>query len=159
MEGITTFLWFDGNAEEAANFYVSVFPNSEINDVSRYGEVGPGQSGQVMTVAFTLNGRPFIALNGGPEHASFNLAVSFMINCESQEEVDYYWDALGKGGKEIQCGWLTDRFGLPWQIIPTALPELLSDPDRDKAQRAMKAMLEMTKIDINKLREAAKASA
>ncbi len=112
-----------------------------------------------MTVAFTLNGRPFIALNGGPEHASFNLAVSFMINCESQEEVDYYWDALGKGGKEIQCGWLTDRFGLPWQIIPTALPELLSDPDRDKAQRAMKAMLEMTKIDINKLREAAKASA
>jgi len=159
MEGITTFLWFDGNAEEAANFYVSVFPNSEINDVSRYGEVGPGESGQVMTVAFTLNGRPFIALNGGPEHASFNLAVSFMINCESQEEVDYYWDALGKGGKEIQCGWLTDRFGLPWQIIPTALPELLSDPDRDKAQRAMKAMLEMTKIDINKLREAAKASA
>lgn len=151
MERITTFLWFDDNAEEAANFYVSVFPNSQITDVARYGEAGPGDPGSVMTVAFTLNGQPFVALNGGPEHASFNLAISFVVNCDSQKEVDYYWDALSKGGKPIQCGWLTDKYGLPWQIIPSALPQLLMDPDREKAQRAMKAMLQMTKIEIDKL--------
>ena len=151
MQGITTFLWFDDQAEEAANFYVSLFPNSSITDIARYGEAGPGEPGKVMTVAFTLNGHPFVALNGGPENATFNLAISFVVNCDSQKEVDYYWDALTKGGEPNQCGWLTDKYGVPWQIIPSALPKLLMDPDRDKAQRAMKAMLGMTKIDIEKL--------
>ncbi len=155
MKGISPFLWFDTQAEEAANFYVSVFPNSKITDIARYGEVGPGEPGSVMTVAFELDGQPFVALNGGPEF-KFNLAISFFVNCDDQAEVDRLWNALSAdGGAPNQCGWLTDKYGVPWQIIPTALPELLSDPDRERSQRAMKAMLGMTKIDIAELERAA----
>ena len=155
MQKITPFLWFDTQAEEAARFYTSVFPDSSIDEISRYGESGPGPAGSVMVVSFTLVGQRYTALNGGP-HFAFNQAVSFVVNCESQEEVDRYWDALlADGGKPIQCGWLTDKFGLPWQITPTVLVELLSDPDAAKSQRVMKAMMEMVKIDIPTLQRAA----
>ncbi len=154
MEEIIPCLWFDTEGEEAATFYTSLFPNSKICDVARYGSAGPRPEGTVMTVNFELDGRKFLALNGGPDF-TFNEAVSFQVICESQEEVDRYWNALSEGGEECPCGWLKDRFGLSWQIIPSALPRLLSNPDKDKAQRVMAAMLEMRKIEIADLERAA----
>jgi predicted 3-demethylubiquinone-9 3-methyltransferase (glyoxalase superfamily) len=150
---ITPFLWFDTQAEEAANYYVSVFKNAKIKSVKRYGGEGPGKAGTVMTVAFELEGQPFVGLNGGP-HYTFSPATSFVINCTSQEEVDHYWDKLLDGGQAQQCGWLTDKFGVTWQIVPTVLMELLQDKDRVKAGRVMQAMLQMIKIDIAALRRA-----
>ena len=154
MQKITPCLWFDTEGEEAANFYTSVFKNSRILNVSRYGEAGPRPAGTVMTVDFELDGQEFVALNGGPEF-TFNEAVSFQVNCTTQEEVDEYWSRLTDGGEPGPCGWLKDRYGVSWQIVPTALNELLSDPDPARAQRAMKAMLQMGKIDIATLRSAA----
>ncbi len=153
LQKITPFLWFDHQAEEAARFYVSIFPNSKVAKVVRYGAAGPGPPGSAMTVAFELEGQSFVALNGGP-HFKFTEAVSFVVNCLTQEEVDSYWEKLSAGGSEVQCGWLKDQFGLSWQIVPTALPELLSDPDPEIAQRVMKAMLKMKKLDIRALQEA-----
>lgn len=153
MPKITPFLWFDDQAEEAAQFYVSVFPNSKIGNVSRYGDAGPGPKGSAMTVSFELDGQAFTALNGGPVF-KFSEAISFFVNCESQAEVDHYWDALCEGGQPGQCAWLKDRFGVSWQIVPTALPRLIGGPDPVKANRAMQAMLKMTKIDIAKLQAA-----
>ena len=150
---ITPFLWFDQQAEEAAAFYTSIFPNSNITKVVRYGEAGPGPAGSAMTVAFELDGQSFVALNGGP-HLKFSEAISFVVNCQTQQQVDTYWEKLSAGGTEVQCGWLKDKFGLSWQIVPTALPELLSDPDPQKSQRVMKAMLSMKKIDVAALRKA-----
>jgi predicted 3-demethylubiquinone-9 3-methyltransferase (glyoxalase superfamily) len=150
-------LWFDTEGEEAVNFYVSVFPNSRIVDVSRYGPAGPREEGTVMTVTFELDGQRFVALNGGPEF-TFSEALSFQIGCESQEEVDCYWTALSAGGEEGPCGWLKDRFGLSWQVVPTALPRLLGDPDRERSQRVMRAMLQMKKIQIAELERAAAAA-
>lgn len=150
---ITPFLWFDNNAEEAANFYTSIFKNSEVLSVSRYGEVSPGQPGAVMTISFILDGQPFTALNGGP-HFKFSEAISFFVNCETQEEVDELWEKLTDGGEESQCGWLKDKFGLSWQIVPTALGELLGDPDPEKSKRVMQAMLQMHKIDVATLQRA-----
>jgi predicted 3-demethylubiquinone-9 3-methyltransferase (glyoxalase superfamily) len=164
MPKITPFLWFDDKAEEAAEFYVSVFNarpgstgDSEILGVSRYGEAGPGKPGSAMTVSLRLEGQEITALNGGPDHR-FTDAFSFFVNCETQEEVDHFWAALTEGGEEGPCGWLTDRYGLSWQIIPTALPELLGDPDPGRSQRAMQSMLQMRKIDIAGLRRAAEAA-
>ncbi|MGH3366024.1 MAG: VOC family protein [Nocardioidaceae bacterium] len=154
MQKTTPCLWFDTQAEEAANHYVSIFGNSRIVEVSRYGDAGPREAGTVMTVDFELDGQRFIGLNGGPDFA-FNEAVSFQVNCESQQEVDEFWEKLGQGGEHGPCGWLKDKYGVSWQIIPTALGELISDPDPERAQRAMKAMLAMGKIDIAALREAA----
>jgi predicted 3-demethylubiquinone-9 3-methyltransferase (glyoxalase superfamily) len=153
VKNITPFLWFDKDAEEAANFYVSVFPNSKLGSVARYGEAGPGEAGSVMTVEFELDGQRFVALNGGPEF-KFTEAVSFVINCETQEEVDDYWAKLSDGGEEGPCGWLKDRYGLSWQVVPTVLVELLKDSDPAKAQRVMRAMLQMGKIEIEALRRA-----
>jgi predicted 3-demethylubiquinone-9 3-methyltransferase (glyoxalase superfamily) len=153
MQKIKPFLWFDNQAEEAANFYTSLFDNSRILEVSRYGEAGPGEPGSVMTVEFELEGQQFIALNGGPEF-TFTEAVSFLISCETQEEVDQLWEKLSAGGEKGPCGWLKDRYGLSWQVIPKALNELLADPDREKAQRVMQAMLQMGKIEIEGLRRA-----
>jgi predicted 3-demethylubiquinone-9 3-methyltransferase (glyoxalase superfamily) len=154
MQKITPCLWFDTEGEAAANFYTSVFKNSKILDISRYGEAGPRPAGTVMTVTFELQGQEFVALNGGPEF-TFNEAVSFQVNCETQEEVDEYWTSLSAGGTPGPCGWLKDRYGVSWQIVPTALSELLSDPDQAKAQRVMKVMLTMSKIDIAALEKAA----
>jgi predicted 3-demethylubiquinone-9 3-methyltransferase (glyoxalase superfamily) len=154
MGKITPFLWFDTQAEEAARFYASVFPNSKVGTISHYGEAGPGTPGSVMTVEFELDGLEFTALNGGPEFR-FTEAISFQVGCETQDEVDRYWSTLSEGGEEGPCGWLKDRFGLSWQIVPTVLPRLLEDPDRDKAQRAMAAMLKMRKLDIAELERAA----
>jgi predicted 3-demethylubiquinone-9 3-methyltransferase (glyoxalase superfamily) len=156
MKKITPWLWFDTQAEEAATFYTSVFKNSKILSVDRYGDAGPGEAGSVMTVAFELDGQEFVGLNGGP-HFTFNEAVSFLVSCDSQDEVDEYWNRLTEGGEESQCGWLKDKYGVSWQIIPTALPELLGDPDPARAQRAMQAMLTMGKIDVEALRQAADA--
>ena len=153
----TPFLWFDGQAEEAAELYTSLVPDSRIVHVARYGEAGPGAPGAVMTVAFELDGQRFVALNGGPEFR-FTEAVSFTIECASQEEVDRFWTALSEGGEPGPCGWLKDRYGLSWQVNPTRLFELLSDPDREKAQRVMKAMLGMTKIEIAELERAAEGA-
>jgi predicted 3-demethylubiquinone-9 3-methyltransferase (glyoxalase superfamily) len=153
MNKITPFLWFNDQAEEAAKFYTSIFKNSRIGKITRYGESGPGPAGSVMTVAFELNGQEFVALNGGPLF-KFNEAISFVVNCETQAEVDDYWSKLTAGGEEVQCGWLKDKYGLSWQVVPTVLPELLSDPDPVKAQRVMAAMLQMKKIDIDSLRRA-----
>lgn len=150
MSKITPFLWFDGQAEEAMNFYVSVFNDSKILNVNRYGDAGPGPKGTVMTASFLLNGQPFLALNGGPVF-QFTPAISFVVNCETQEEVDSYWAKLSAGGQEGQCAWLTDKFGISWQIVPKQLGQLLSDPDPAKAGRVMQAMLEMSKIDIAEL--------
>jgi predicted 3-demethylubiquinone-9 3-methyltransferase (glyoxalase superfamily) len=150
---ITPCLWFDKDAEDAANFYVSVFKNSEIVDISRYPEERPGTPGQVLTVVFRLDGQEFTGLNGGPEF-KFSEAVSFQIDCKDQEEVDYYWYKLSEGGEESQCGWLKDKFGLSWQVVPSRLVELLQDPDREKANRVMQAMLQMSKIDIPALENA-----
>jgi predicted 3-demethylubiquinone-9 3-methyltransferase (glyoxalase superfamily) len=153
IQPITPCLWFDQQAEEAAAFYVSIFPNSKIVKVVRFGEAGPGPAGSVMTVEFELHGQSFVALNGGPLF-QFNEAVSFMVNCHTQEEVDAYWERLSAGACEVQCGWLKDKFGLWWQVVPTVLPELLGDPDPAKAARAMKAMLTMKKLDIAALKRA-----
>jgi predicted 3-demethylubiquinone-9 3-methyltransferase (glyoxalase superfamily) len=157
MQKITTFLWFNDKAEEATNFYVSLFQNSKIDSISRYGDAGPGPKGSVMIVNFQLEGQKFIALNGGP-HFSFTPAVSLFVNCESQEEVDRLWDQLSEGGRKDRCGWLQDKYGLSWQIIPVALMKLMSDPDKQKAGRVMKAMLQMDKIDVQKLEQAAQAA-
>ncbi|PYT73255.1 MAG: hypothetical protein DMG39_07055 [Acidobacteria bacterium] len=151
MPKISPFLWFDTQAEEAANFYTSIFKNSKILEVVRYGEAGP--EGRVMTVAFTLDGQEFTALNGGPLF-KFTEAISFVVNCETQEEVDTYWGKLLEGGEESRCGWLKDRFGLSWQIIPKALSEMLGDPNPNKAKRVMDAMLQMKKIDLATLKRA-----
>jgi predicted 3-demethylubiquinone-9 3-methyltransferase (glyoxalase superfamily) len=154
MPTITPWLWFDTEGEDAANFYTSVFPNSKITEVTHYGSAGPRPEGMAMTVSFELDGQRFVALNGGPEFG-FNESVSFQVDCGDQAEVDRYWSRLSEGGEEGPCGWLKDRFGLSWQIVPTALPELLRDPDPERAQRVMQAMLQMKKIDIDELRAAA----
>jgi predicted 3-demethylubiquinone-9 3-methyltransferase (glyoxalase superfamily) len=154
MQKITPCLWFDDQAEEAANFYTSIFKNSRILDVSRYGEAGPRPAGMVMTVSFELDGQEFVALNGGPEF-TFDEAISFQVDCETQAEVDDFWSRLSEGGEEGPCGWLKDRFGLSWQIVPRRLIELINDPDREKSQRAMSAMLGMKKIDIAAVEQAA----
>jgi predicted 3-demethylubiquinone-9 3-methyltransferase (glyoxalase superfamily) len=157
MKKLVPWIWFDDEGEEAANFYTSVFPNSKIVDIARYGSAGPRPEGMVMTVLFELNGQTFGALNGGPEF-KVNEAISFQIDCEGQEEVDHYWEKLGEGGEHGPCGWLKDRFGVSWQVVPTRLGELLSDPDREKSQRVMAAMLEMGKIDVAQLEAAAQAA-
>jgi predicted 3-demethylubiquinone-9 3-methyltransferase (glyoxalase superfamily) len=156
MRGITPCLWFDNEAEEAANHYTSIFPDSRIVETTYYGEAGPRPEGTVLTVEFEVEGTRFTALNGGPEF-TFSEAVSFQVSCEGQEEVDRYWDALSEGGEKGPCGWLKDRYGLSWQIVPTRLPELLADPDRERSQRVMAAMLKMGKIEIDELERAAAA--
>ena len=153
MQKITPFLWFNDKAEEAATFYTSIFKNSKIVNVSRYGEAGPGPKGTVMVVKFQLEGQEFLALNGGPQF-TFTPAVSFVVNCKTQREVDEFWEKLSEGGKTNQCGWLQDKYGLSWQIVPTALGEMLQDKDPKKSQRVMKAMLQMTKIEIQRLKQA-----
>lgn len=153
MRKITPFLWFDNHAEEAVKFYVSIFKNSKIGRIARYPEGSPGPAGSVMTVAFKLNGQPFIALNGGPVF-KFNEAVSFVVYCETQAEVDRYWKKLSGGGREVQCGWLQDKYGLSWQIVPSILDKLMTDKDPAKAQRVTQAMLKMVKLDIKKLKAA-----
>jgi predicted 3-demethylubiquinone-9 3-methyltransferase (glyoxalase superfamily) len=150
---ITPFLWFDHQAEEAVGFYTSIFKDSKVGTVTRYGEAGPGPKGSVMTMAFELDGQGFVALNGGPQF-QFTPAISFVINCESQEEVDHYWETLSAGGQEIQCGWLRDKYGVSWQVVPTVLIDMLHDKDAARSQRVMKAMLQMKKIDIPRLEEA-----
>lgn len=153
MQRITPYLWFDNQAEQAAAHYTSIFPDSRLVHVQRYGEGAPLPAGTVMMAVFELGGQRFMALNGGPDHP-FTDAISFYVDCTSQEEVDYYWQRLSDGGQEGPCGWLTDRFGVSWQVIPDVLPELLGDPDPEKAGRAMQAMLGMKKIDIGALRDA-----
>lgn len=153
MQKITPFLWFDGNAEEAMNFYVSIFKNSKVGRVSRYGDAGPGPKGTVMSVTFQLEGQEFMALNGGP-HFSFSPAISFFVSCETQEEVDQLWEKLSAGGKIEKCGWLKDKYGLSWQIIPATLGQLMQDKDPERSKRVMNAMLQMDKIEIKKLKQA-----
>ncbi|HEY2379986.1 MAG TPA: VOC family protein [Terriglobia bacterium] len=150
---ITPFLWFDHQAEEAANFYTSIFKNSKISMLTRYGDAGPGPKGSVQTIAFELEGQKFTALNGGP-HFKFTEAVSFVVHCESQEEVDYFWKRLTDGGQEVQCGWLQDKYGLSWQVVPSVLFRLLENPDSAKVQRVMQAMFKMKKLDIAGLENA-----
>ncbi len=154
MPTITPNLWFDTQAEEAAEFYCSVFPNSKITNVLHYTEAGPGEPGTVVTVDFELDGKPFTGINGGPQFP-FTEAVSFLITCKDQAEVDRYWDALTAGGEEVQCGWLKDRYGLAWQVVPEGMEEMLGDPDRERANRAMTAMLGMVKIDLEAIKAAA----
>jgi predicted 3-demethylubiquinone-9 3-methyltransferase (glyoxalase superfamily) len=158
MQKITPFLWFDHQAEEAVNFYTSIFKNSKIGKIARYDEAGEKVAGRpagsVMTVEFELEGQDFIALNGGPQFG-FTEAISFVVNCETQAELDYYWEKLTAGGQEVQCGWLKDKFGLSWQVVPTVLGELLSSKDAAESQRVMEAMLKMVKLDIKKLQAAA----
>lgn len=158
MDAITPCLWFDTEGEDAARFYTSVFPNSRIVSVSHYGAAGPRPEGMVMTVEFELHGRRFVALNGGPEFR-FSEAISLQVDCETQDEVDRLWETLSDGGEAGPCGWLKDRYGLSWQIVPRAMRELLADPDREKAQRVMAAMLQMCKIDVRELERAAGAAA
>ena len=157
MQKITPCLWFDDKAEEAATFYTAIFKNSKIVNIARYGDAGAQVSGRpkgtVMTVAFQLEGQEFVALNGGPQF-KFTEAISFVVNCQTQEEVDEYWEKLSDRGQEVQCGWLKDKYGLSWQIVPTILGEMLNDPDPKKAERVMKAMLQMKKIDIKGLKQA-----
>jgi predicted 3-demethylubiquinone-9 3-methyltransferase (glyoxalase superfamily) len=157
MQKITPFFWFNDNAEKAVKFYTSIFKKSKIGKIARYDEAGEKVAGRpagsVMTIEFEIEGQDFIALNGGP-HFKFNEAVSFVVSCKTQTEVDYYWNKLSAGGKEVQCGWLKDKFGLSWQIVPTILGELMSDKDPVKSQRVMEAMLKMVKLDINKLKAA-----
>lgn len=157
MQKITPFLWYDNNAEDAMNFYISIFKDSKIGSVARYGEAGAKAAGRpvgsVMTAEFQLNGQDFMALNGGP-HFKFSEAISFVVSCETQEEVDYYWEKLSDGGEESQCGWLKDQFGLSWQIVPSVLSTLMSSEDSGKAQRVMQAMLQMKKLDIETLKNA-----
>jgi predicted 3-demethylubiquinone-9 3-methyltransferase (glyoxalase superfamily) len=154
MPDITPWLWFDTEGQEAAEYYTSIFPNSKITEVMRYGEAGPRAAGSVMTVTFELDGKPFAALNGGPEF-TFNEAVSFAIDCADQAEVDYYWERLGDGGQHLPCGWLKDRYGVAWQVVPRRLEELIRDSDPELSQRVMAAMLQMGKIEVDKLEEAA----
>jgi predicted 3-demethylubiquinone-9 3-methyltransferase (glyoxalase superfamily) len=154
MPSITPCLWFDTQAEEAARYYTSVFPNSRVTDVQHYGSAGPREEGMVMLVTFELDGRRFTGLNGGPDFR-FNEAVSFEIECADQEEVDHYWTTLSEGGEEGPCGWLKDRYGVSWQVVPRRLNELVADPDREKSQRVMAAMLQMRKIDVAELERAA----
>ena len=153
MQKITPFLWFDHQAEEAMNFYTSIFKNSKIGNVSRYGEAGPGQKGTVMVASFELEGQKFIAMNAGPKF-KFTEAISFAVDCSTQEEVDYFWEKLSAGGDESMCGWLKDKFGLSWQVIPKTLGQLMSDPDPEKSKRVMMAMLKMRKIIIRDLQNA-----
>ena len=153
MQKITPFLWFNDQAEEAANFYTSIFKNSKVGSVSRFGEGAPGPKGKVMTASFELEGQEFVALNGGPEY-SFTPAISFFVHCETQEEVDDFWEKLSAGGEKGPCGWLKDKFGVSWQIVPNILMELMSDPDAEKAGRVTQAMLQMSKIDIAGLKRA-----
>lgn len=153
MQKITPFLWFDDKAEEAVNFYVSIFGNSKIGGISRYGEAGPGPKGSVMVVEFQLDGQEFIALNGGP-HFKFTEAISFVVNCTTQEEVDGFWEKLSEGGEKSRCGWLKDKYGMSWQIVPTILAELMQSKDPGKSKRVMEAMLKMDKIDIQTLKQA-----
>jgi len=150
---ITPFLWFDNQAEEAMNFYTSIFKNSKIGNVTRYGEGGPGPKGTVITATFQLDGQEFMALNGGPQF-TFTEAISFFVNCETQQEVDELWEKLSEGGEKSRCGWLKDKYGLSWQIVPTALGEMLNDKDPEKSKRVMMAMLKMDKIDIKTLKQA-----
>jgi predicted 3-demethylubiquinone-9 3-methyltransferase (glyoxalase superfamily) len=153
MQKITPCLWFDGNAEEAMNFYLSVFKNSKALNISRYGDVGPGAKGSVLVAMIQLEGQEFMLLNGGPQY-KFTPAISMKVDCENQEEVDYYWNKLTEGGAESRCAWLVDKYGVSWQIVPTILGKLMSDPDPVKANRVMMAMLQMNKIDIAKLQAA-----
>lgn len=155
MQKITPFLWFDDKAEEAANFYVSIFKNSKIHSVSRYGEAGPGPRGSVRTVDFDLDGQAFIALNGGPLF-TFSPAISFLVDCKTQQEVDDLWDKLSAGGDQMQCAWLRDKYGVTWQIVPRVLRELIEDKDPVKSQRVVKAMMQMVKIDIEALQRASR---
>lgn len=157
MQKITPFLWFDNQAEEAVRFYASIFKNSKIGTIARYGEAGPGPAGSVMVASVELEGISFTALNGGPNF-KFTPAVSFVIDCKSQEEVDYFWEKLSEGGRTDQCGWLQDKFGLSWQVTPTVLIEMLNDSDPAKSQRVMAAMMQMTKIEISKLQQAYEAA-
>ncbi len=157
MGSLSPCLWFDTESEEAARFYTSVFPNSRIVEIAHYGDAGPRAAGTVMTVAFELDGQPFLALNGGPDF-SFSEAISFVVTCRTQDEVDTYWSTLSEGGEEGPCGWLKDRYGVSWQITPEILPRLLADPDREKSQRVMAAMLSMRKIEIEGLERAAVAA-
>ena len=153
MQKITPFLWFDDQAEEAMNFYCSIFKNSKVGSISRYGEAGPGPKGTVMSATFELNGQEFMALNGGPVF-TFTPAISFFVNCETQEEVDELWEKLSADGEEGQCGWLKNKYGLSWQIVPSSLGEYLNGNDAEKSHRAMEAMLQMKKLDIHKLKQA-----
>jgi predicted 3-demethylubiquinone-9 3-methyltransferase (glyoxalase superfamily) len=153
MRKITPCLWFDNQAEEAANFYTSIFKDSKIGKVSHYGDAGPGPKGSVMTAEFQIEGQDFMGLNGGPLF-KFNESVSFVVNCETQDEVDYYWEKLSAGGEKVQCGWLKDKYGLSWQVTPTILGKLMSDKDPEKVKRVTEAMLKMKKLDINILKEA-----
>ena len=153
---LVTCLWFDTEGEDAARFYTSILPDSKLGEITRYGSAGPREEGTVMTVGFELMGQEFVALNGGPNY-TFNQAISFQIMCDSQEEVDRYWEQLTDGGEEGPCGWLTDRFGVPWQVVPTALPRLLQQPDVEKSQRVMEAMMSMKRIVIDELERAAAA--
>ncbi len=153
QQRISPFLWFDSQAEGAANFYVSIFKNSKVNKVTYYGEAGPGPKGSVMTVSFELDGQGFVALNGGTQ-PEFTQSISFMVNCNSQKEVDEYWEKLSAGGQKIQCGWLKDKYGVSWQVTPIVLMEMIGDPDPKKSQRVMEAMFQMEKIDIEKLEQA-----
>ena len=153
MQKITPFLWFDGKAEEAMNFYVSIFKNSKVGSITRYGDAGPGPKGTVMIATFQLEGQDFIALNGGPQY-TFTPAISLFVDCKTQEEVDDLWNKLSEGGKTDRCGWLRDKYGLSWQIVPSTLRELIGDKDPEKSKRVMKAMLQMTKIDIQGLKQA-----
>jgi predicted 3-demethylubiquinone-9 3-methyltransferase (glyoxalase superfamily) len=157
MPKITPNLWFDTQGKEAADFYVSVFPNSRIKDVTYYGEAGPREAGMVLTVDFLLDGQEYTAINGGPDF-TFDESISLLINCADQEEIDYYWEKLSEGGEEGPCGWLKDKYGLSWQVAPVVMMELLTDPDKERGQRAMKAMLGMKKIDIAALQAAADAA-
>jgi predicted 3-demethylubiquinone-9 3-methyltransferase (glyoxalase superfamily) len=156
MQKITPFLWFDGRAEEAMNFYTSIFKNSKVGRVSRYGEGGPGPKGAVMSASFQLEGQEFMALNGGPMY-TFSPAISFFVSCQTQAEVDDLWEKLSAGGEKSRCGWLKDKFGVSWQIIPSVLGELLGDKDPAKSRRVLEAMLKMTKLDIEALRQAAQS--
>lgn len=158
MPKITPNLWFDGQAELTAEFYIGIFPNSRITGITHYGEAGPGPAGTVLTVEFELDGQTFIGINGGPQF-TFDEAISFMIGCADQEEVDYYWDKLSDGGEEGPCGWLKDKYGLSWQVVPGGMQEMLNDPDQARGQRAMKAMLGMKKLDLAALRAAADGTA
>jgi len=153
MQKITTFLWFNGQAEEAAKFYTSLFKGSKMGKITNYGDEFPDKAGQVMMAGFEIAGQNFVALNGGPQF-HFTPAISFLVQCKTQKEIDHYWNNLAKGGKEIQCGWVTDRFGVTWQIVPEILQKFLGDKDAEKAGRAMKAMLKMVKLDIAKLKKA-----
>ncbi len=153
MQKITPFLWFDGRAEEAVNFYTAIFPNSKIVRMMRYGEAGPGPKGSVMSATFELQGQEFIALNGGPMF-TFSPAISFFVHCETQEEVDKFWEKLAEGGEKQRCGWLRDKFGVSWQVVPTVLGQLLQDKDAEKSKRVMNAMLQMEKLDIAGLKRA-----